>query len=43
MGEPKMLKSFFEALSELLDPDADPHMGDDSHGIAENYYPDEVQ
>lgn len=38
----QMLKSFFEAIAELLDPDADLHMGDDSHGLAEDYYADEA-
>jgi hypothetical protein len=37
-----MLKSLFEALSELFDPDADPHLADDSHGIAEDHFADEA-
>lgn len=42
MGELKMLKSFFEALAELFDPEEDVHMADDSHALAEDYYADEA-
>jgi hypothetical protein len=37
-----MLKALIEQLAALLDPEADLHAGDDSHGLAEETYRDEA-
>ena len=42
MGEVKMLKSFLEALADLLDPEDELHLADDSHAIAQDYCVDEA-
>ena len=42
MGEVKMLKSFLEALAELVGPEDELHIADDSHAIAQDCCVDEA-